>query len=275
MKKLFVTVAVLGFIFAPISANAWEATSRVSTVGKTLLEKNGLPTDTKFEVVEGLADNSNATTTNIIYISKDDLAYTGNDSEVAAVVSNEIGHIINGQTSKSKMRELAKSAITSKLSSDSLIVTAANSQYLTNKTNLNDEKAADITGVDLMCKTGYNPLAMVVVITKRPTTSTMETLQGKPNNSERAMNAFDYLTYAYPARVKAGYGCQEYKNFLNYANPIVEERNSNSKKLAKFNKVQVKNQAKRAKDIAQYKSTGQSGWDTSYALLQAFTEPTK
>ena len=270
MKKLFVSLCAL--ILMTLSANAWDASERVATVGKTLLEKNGLPTTITFKVVEGVADNSEATTTNIINISKDDLAQAGNDSEVAAVVSNEIGHIINGQTSKSKMRELAKQAITSKLSADNLITTAANSEYVINKTNLNDEKAADITGVDLMCKTGYNPLAMVVLITKRPTASTFETLQGKPNNSERAMNAFDYLTYAYPAKVRAGYGCQEYRNFLAYANPIVEERNANAKKLAKFNKQQAKNQTKRAKDIAQYKSTGLSGWDTSYQLLQSFTE---
>ena len=270
MKKLLVALFALGFI--NLSVNAWEASERVSTVGQTLLEKNGLPTAITFNVVEGVADNSTTTTTNIINISKDDLTYTGNDSEVAAVISNEIGHIINGQTSKSKMRELAKQAITSKLSTDNLITTAANSEYITNKTNLNDEKAADITGIDLICKTGYNPLAMVVVITKRPTSSTLETLQGKPNNSERAMNAFDYLSYAYPAKVSAGYGCQEYRNFLTYANPIVEERNANAKKLAKFNKTQAKNQTKRAKDIAKYKTTGLSGWDTSYQLLQSFTQ---
>ena len=258
--------------FMTLSANAWNAVDRVATVGKTLLEKNGLPTTITFKVVEGVADNSEAITTNIINISKEDLTYAGNDSEVAAVVSNEIGHIINGQTSKNKMRELAKQAITSKLSADNLITTAANSDYVINKTNLNDEKAADITGVDLMCKTGYNPLAMVVLITKRPTTSTLETLQGKPNNSERAMNTFDYLSYAYPSRVKTGYGCKEYTAFLTYANPIVEERNSSTKKLAKFNKEQAKNQAKRAKDIANYKATGLSGWDTSYQLLQSFTE---
>ena len=270
MKKLFVSLCA--FTLMTLSANAWDASSRVETVGKTLLEKNGLPTTITFKVVEGVADNSEATTTNIINISKEDLTYAGNDSEVAAVVSNEIGHIINGQTSKSKMREIAKQAITSKLSSDNLITTAANSEYVINKTNLNDEKAADITGVDLMSKTGYNPLAMVVLITKRPTTSTLETIQGKPNNSDRAMNTYNYLSYAYPAKVAAGYGCQEYRNFLAYADPIVKERNASAKKLAKFNKEQAKAQAKRAKDIAQYKSTGVSGWDTSYQLLQAFTE---
>ncbi len=270
MKKVLVALCTLGLV--TLCANAWDASDRVVTVGKTLLEKNGLPTAITFKVVEGVADNSETITTNIINISKEDLAQAGNDSEVAAVVSNEIGHIINGQTSRNKMRDIAKSAISNKLGTGNILTTAANSEYIINKTNLNDEMAADITGVDLMCKTGYNPLAMVVLITKRPTTSTLETLQGKPNNSERAMNAFNYLTYAYPNKVKSGYGCKEYTNFLNYANPIVNERNSNEKKLAKFNKEQAKNQTKRAKDIAQYKSTGLSGWDTSYQLLQSFTE---
>ncbi len=271
MKKLIIALLALGFMLLSANAATWVAADRVSTVGKTLLEKNGLPTTTQFKVVNGVADNSNATVTNIIYVSSTDLSYAGNDSEVAAVVSNEIGHIINGQTSKKKMRDFAKTAINNTLSYDNLITSAANSDYLANKATLNDEKAADITGVDLMCKTGYNPLAMVVLATKRPTTSSLEILQGKPNNCERAMSTYDYLTYTYPSRVKTGYGCQEYKNFLAYAEPIVKERNSNAKKLAKFNKEQAKNKATRAKNIAQYKSTGLSGWDTSYELLKAFT----
>ena len=85
MKKIFVSLCALGFM--TLSANAWDASERVATVGKTLLEKNGLPTTVTFNVVEGTADNSEATTTNVINISKDDLTYAGNDSEVAAVVS--------------------------------------------------------------------------------------------------------------------------------------------------------------------------------------------
>ena len=264
------TLCMLSMVALSANAATWVAADRVSTVGKTLLEKNGLPVNTTFKVVDGVADNSNATTTNIIYISSTDLSYAGNDSEVAAVVSNEIGHIINGQTSKKKMRDMAKAAINSTLSEENLIATAANSQYVANKANLSDEKAADITGVDLMCNTGYNPLAMVVLVTKMPG-STFEAIQGKPANSERAMNVYDYLTYNYPSKVKAGYGCQEYRNFLAYADPIVAERNADAKKLAKFNKEQAKNKATRAKNIAQYKTTGLSGWDTSYELIKAFT----
>ena len=180
--------------------------------------------------------------------------------------------IINGKASKDKFRSIAKAAITENLSSDNIITTASNSEFLANKVSLSDNKAADITGADLLIKAGYNPLAMVVVVTKMPG-STLEILQGKPANSERAMNIYDYLTYNYPSKVKAGYGCQEYRTFLEYANPIVAERNSNKKKLAAFNKIQAKNKALRAKNIAQYKATGGlSGWDASYTILKSLSE---
>ena len=275
MKKIIVSVFTLALMISPAFAASWNAADRVATVGKTIITKNGLPAKTTFKVVNGTANNANTNLTNVIQISSTDLTYAGNDSEVAAVIANEMGHIINGTYSKNQMRNAAKNAITSKLSSENIISTAANSEFLANKTSLSDEKVADITGVDLLAKTGYNPLAMIVVITKMPG-STLEALQGKPANSERAMNVYDYMTYNYPSKVKAGYGCQEYRAFLTYADPIVKDRNSSKKKLAKFNKEQAKNKALRAKNIAQYKATGGvSGWDASYEILKTLSESTE
>lgn len=272
MQKIIVTIFAVAMMILPSSAATWVAADRVSTVGKAIITKNGLPAKTTFKVVNGSADNSNTSTTNVVQISSTDLTYAGTDTEVAAVVAHEIGLIINGKASKDKFRNIAKAAITENLSSDNIITTASNSEFLANKVSLSDNKAADITGADLLIKAGYNPLAMVVVVTKMPG-STLEILQGKPANSERAMNIYDYLTYNYPSKVKAGYGCQEYRTFLEYANPIVTERNSNKKKLAAFNKTQAKNKALRAKNIAQYKATGGlSGWDASYTILKSLSE---
>lgn len=270
MKRLFILLFAFSLVSTSVFAADWAAADRVAFVGKILLEKNGLPVETTFKVVDGIADNSTATTTNVINISASDLTYAGNDNEVAAVVSNEIGHIINGQTAKKKMRDFAKNAINNTFTSDNIIASAANSDFVANKVSLSDEKAADITGVDLMIQAGYNPLAMVVLVTKMPG-SNFEVLQGKPANSERAMSTFDYLSYNYPSKVNAGYGCQEYRNFLAYADPIVKERTANAKKLAKFNKEQQKNKATRVKNIAQYKALGTSSWDVSYELLKTFT----
>ena len=272
MKKKLIAFFTMSLMITSVFAATWVAADRVSTVGGTILAKNGLPSETKFSVVNGIADNSDTSTTNIIQISSTDLSYTGNDNEVAAVIASEIGHIINGKAAKDKLRNIAKTALREKLSSDNIINTAVNSEYVANKTSLKDNKEADITGVDLMIQAGYNPLAMIVVITKMPG-STLEAIQGKPANSERAMNIFDYLTYNYPSKIEAGYGCKEYKAFLEYAEPIVTERNSNKKKLEKFNKEQEKNKEQRVKNIAQYKTTGGvSSWDTSYTVLKTLIE---
>ena len=234
MKKLLISLFALVLVASPSFAATWVAADRVAPVGTHILEKNNLPSNTVFKVVNGAADNSNTAMTNTIYISSTDLTYAGNDHEVAAVVANEIGHIINGKAAKDKFRDIAKAVIANNLGADNPILTASESPYLKSKTKLKDNMEADITGVDLMIQAGYNPLAMVVVITKMPSNSTFEILQGKPANSERAMSVFNYLTYNYPSKIKAGYGCQEYRNFLAYADPIVQERNSNKKKLEKM-----------------------------------------
>ena len=271
MKKIILSIFVLVAMIAPATAATWVAADRVAPVGKVIVEKNSLPNKITFKVVNGAADNSSVATTNVIQISSTDLTYAGNDNEVAAVISYEIGQIINGKSGKDKFRNAAKAALAEKLSKDNIINTAANSEFLTNKQNLKDQKEADMTGVDLMINAGYNPLAMVVVITKMPG-SNIEIALGKPANSERAMSVYNYLTYNYADKVKIGYNCQEYRNFLTYADPIVASRNKSKRSLNKFNKEQEKIKTERAKNLAQYKSTnGMSSWDATYTIINELT----
>ncbi len=268
MKKIFLSVFLLALLILPSSAAAtWNAESRVGSVGKVVVEKNSLPAKLQFSVVETSADNSETVTTNVVQISKEDLKYAGNDNEVAAVITYELGQIINGKSGKEHLRAAAKALLAEKLSQENIVNTAANSEFVKNKVSLGDQKEADMTAIDLMINAGYNPLALVVVITKMPG-SNLETILGTPANSERAMSAFDYLSYNYPAKVKAGYGCQEYRNFLAYANPIVEKRNQSKRLAKKYAKLQEKIKKNRAKSLAQYKKTGGlSGWDATYTVL--------
>ena len=268
MKKLLLSIFLLALLILPsAAATAWNAESRVSTVGKVVLEKNSLPAKLQFQVVENGVDNSDVVTTNIIQVSKYDLTYAGNDNEVAAVISYELGQIINGKSGKEHLRAAAKALLAEKLSQENIVNTAANSEFVKNKVSLGDQKEADMTAIDLMINAGYNPLALIVVITKMPG-SNLETIMGTPANSERAMSAFDYLSYNYPAKVKAGYGCQEYRNFLAYADPIVEKRNKSKRLVKKYAKLQEKIKQNRTKSLTQYKKTGGlSGWDATYTLL--------
>lgn len=269
IKKILLTVFSALLFILPAQAE-YDTTARVPVVGKQIVTKNGLPSTITFKVVDTESNNSNATASKVIEVSKQDLIYAGNDNEVAAVIANEIGRIMNAQVSKEKFRNIAKAALASTLSEDNIINTAANSEFAENKISSKDDMDADITGVDLMINAGYNPLAMVVLVTKMPG-SFWESIKGDPSNSKRAMNIYDYLTYNYPSKVKAGYACNEYRYFLTYADPIVEKRNSNEKKLKKFNEEQAKKKEERTKQIAKYKATGGvNGWDATYTLLEEF-----
>lgn len=278
MKKIILSLFAMALFIIPSNAatkTQWAAVDRVDAVSKVLVTKNSLPAKLQFKVVDAAVNNANTATTNIVEVSKIDLAYAGNDNEVAAVVAYELGQIINGKSGKENIRKATKAFLAEKLSSDNIINTTANSEYWNSKTSLADQKEADMTAVDLMINAGYNPLALVVVITKMPG-SNLELVMGKPANSDRAMSVYNYLIYNHADKVKAGYGCQEYRNFLTYADPIVTKRNSNKRSLKKFNKEQEKIKNERAKNLNQYKmSGGLSGWDATYAILNELSTTNK
>ena len=276
MKKIILSLFTAALLVLPSTATTkWTAADRVAPVGKVIVEKNSLPAKLQFKLVDETVDNSKTSTTNIVQISKADLTYAGNDNEVAAVVAYELGQIINGKTGKDNIRAAAKAMLAEKLSKDNIVNTTANSEFWNSKTALRDKKEADMTAVDLMVKAGYNPLALVVVITKMPGTN-MELLMGQPANAERAMSAFNYIDYNYSDKVKAGYGCQEYRNFLAYADPIVQKRNKTKRSIKNFAKEQEKIKADRAKSLNQYKmSGGLSGWDAAYTVLNELSTPKK
>lgn len=273
MKKALLSLMLLATLITPTFAATWSAVDRVPTVGKQILTKNSLPSNTNFVVTETAVLNSTSNTNNELYIQKFNLGYTGNDNEVAAVIAQELGYVINANASKKTFVSNLTSALAGSVTDQSL----QNKALIANQLALNsmsekDQMNADITGIDLMIQAEYNPLAMIVVLGKMPGT-TMDTLKSQPNNFKRTMYIYNYLSYNYPSKVSAGYNCQEYRNFLAYIQPTIDERNSNKKKLAKFQKEQAKLKTQRAKQIAKYKATGGvNGWDTSYTILKNLSE---
>jgi hypothetical protein len=273
MKKFILTLFFIGTMVMPAISATWSAVDRVPTVGKQILSKNSLPTTTSFVVTDTSVTNSTSNTNNELYIQKTNLGYTGNDNEVAAVIAQEIGVVINANASKKTFVSNLTSALAGSIGDESAQNTALMANQLTmNSMSEKDQMTADITGVDLMIQADYNPLAMIVVLGKMPGT-TMDTLKSQPNNFKRTMYIYNYLAYNYPSKVSAGYNCQEYKNFLSYIQPTIDERNSDKKKLAKFEKEQAKLKTERAKQIAKYKATGGlNGWDASYTILKNLSE---
>ena len=260
MKKILFTVIAAFLLISPSFA-AYNASTQTPVVGANLLTKNGIPsTNVKFMVVSGNVDNSNYSTNKTINVSSNDLTYAGNDSEVAAVVASELGHIISGHSARGKVLSLFTGGTTT----DTETLT---SSFVSSYKTLKEDQEADNVAVDLMVKAGYNPLAIIVVLTKQ-TGTYWETIQGKPANAERAMNVYNYVSYAYPEKIKAGYGCNEYRNFLTYANAVVAERKADSKAESKNTKTQEKAKKKTASEITKFKTRGGlSGWDAAYGLF--------
>jgi len=286
MKKLliFLFVMIFGFQMSTFAATTTTSTSnatkwttenglkKVETIGTNILSKNSLPTQVKFTVVETDEVNAFASGDKELCVYTGLLNYIDNDAELAGIIGHEIGHIVNNHVAKqSILASITQTAINNSTLSD----TAKSNVSLANdlvflKVSRSDEYEADITGVDLMIKAGYNPLAMVSVLYKI-SDNYFDFTSDHPSGDKRTMYLYNYLTYTYPDKVKAGYKSEAYTKFLAYATPIVNERNANAKKLAKFNKEQAKLKAKREKKLAKYKKTTNTmGWDASYALLQSF-----
>lgn len=263
-KKVLFTLFAVALIAIPTNAaTTYNAANRVQEVGEKILSKNGISIkNVKFTVVSDTPNNSEFISTKVINISSAELAFAGNDNEVAAVVASEIGHLVCGHASKAKVMSLLQTTTNTEVTTNEAIQTFAQN-YKTTK----QDKEADLAAVNLMVNAEYNPLALIVVLTKQ-TGTYWDAIVGRPANAEKAMNVYDYIAFVYPDKLKVGYGCNEYRTFQAYAQNIVDERNENKKALNKHNKTYKKAQKDTANRILKFKTRGGiSGWDAVYGLL--------
>lgn len=277
MKKILgiVFTIILGLQLSVSAAETnWTTKAnvdRVNKIGKSLLSRNNLPTKISFKVIETDDINAFANADKEIYVYTGLLKFVNNDAELAGVIAHEIGHIVNNHVAKQNVVGTVTSTAIANANIDSRLKAGANTaNNLTMlKMSRTEEYEADITGVDLMTKAGYNPLAMVSVLYKI-SGSYKDFISTHPSGDKRTMYIYDYITYTYPEKAKLGYNTDSYKKFMQYASPIVKERNSDPKKLQAFNKKQEKLKAKRAAKLEKYKTAKDSnGWDKSFNIIRA------
>jgi predicted Zn-dependent protease len=258
-----------------VFAATYVPADHVKTVGEKILSSNNLPA-VEFKVTDTTVSNADIASTGVLFVSKELLEYTGSDTEVASIIADEFGAIINASASKNSAFSNAISTIAAKADSEQtqnalLLAKQLSINNMSTKQSMN----ADATAVDLMVKAGYNPLSLIVVLGKMDGSLT-ETLTGKPANFKRTMAIYDYISYNYPSQLKIGYNCREYRNFTEYIQPTITKRESSKKELAKFKKQQEKFKKQREKDLRTYKATGgTTGWDASYSILKTLMNSTE
>ena len=273
--RLFYVVVLMLFatVYSTAATEEWTTETglaRVEKIGKNLLSKNNLPTQVNFTVMETDEVNAFASGENEICVYTGLLKFVNDDAELAGIISHEMGHILNNHVAK---QSIASSITSHLINKANLSSKAKTGVYIANQLSMlkmsrTQEYEADATGVDLMTNAGYNPLAMVSVLYKI-SGNYVDFIQTHPSGDKRTMYIYNYITYAYPNKAKLGYTTDSYKQFMNYATPIVVARNANSKKLAKFNKEQAELKNKRLAKMEKYKNSNQnSGWAASYNLLK-------
>ena len=281
MKKLFSLLFTLFLmIFWSVEAATvqtdWTTDAglkRVTNIGNALLAKNSLPTQVKFTVMETDEVNAFASGENEICVYTGLLKFVNDDDELAGIIAHEMGHIVNNHVAKQSVVSAVTSHLINRADVSSRVKQGA---YIANQLSMlkmsrTQEYEADITGVDLMTKAGYNPLAMVSVLYKI-SGNYVDFIQTHPSGDKRTMYAYDYITYTYPSKLKTNYKTDSFTQFMNYATPIVNKRNSNESKLLAFEKEQKKLQEKRIKKLEKYKNSYQGfGWNASYNLLKTLS----
>lgn len=283
MKKVLCILSVFVFSVLSVYATTTNLTSsttttdwttknglaRVEKIGKNLLTKNNLPTQVTFSVMETDEVNAFASNENEICVYTGLLKFVNDDAELAGVIAHEMGHIVNNHVAKQNIVSNVTSNLINRANLSTRVKTGA---YIANQLSMlkmsrTQEYEADITGVDLMTNAGYNPLAMVSLLYKI-SGNYVDFIQTHPSGDKRTMYSYNYITYTYPAKAKLGYSTESFTQFMNYANPIITARNSNEKKLEKFNNEQAKLKQKRIEKMKKYQNNYNS-WSASYNFLKS------
>lgn len=269
MKKILITIFAL---FLGIQVNAatttttWDsaaAQTKLNNIAYKLIKANNLPDGISIKVSAEEEANAYANINKEIYVYKGMLNYATTDEEIAAVISHEMGHIINGHNAK---QTILNNVIANITGDSSKSVGAAAVQELSSaKLSRKDEFEADLSGVDLLVKAGYNPLAMISVLNKI-CGNYVDIISTHPSGEKRLMNIYDYVSYNYPDWTKKGYSTDSYKKAYALISLNVEERNASKRLTKKYEKQQEKlkkEKIKRAKKMLK----SNNGWNSAYNTL--------
>lgn len=281
MKKIIIALFVL---FLGLQVNAATTTSskwdqaamqkKLNNIAYVLIKKNNLPTGITIKASAEANANAYSNINKEIYVYKGLLDLTSDDAELAAVLSHEMGHIINGHCAKqtilnSVIANMAGSVKTE--TAGQAIGVAAAQQISTTKLSRKDEFEADITAIDLMVNAGYNPLAMVSLLNKMNDGSNFDLIATHPSSEKRIMNAYDYIAYTYPTLAKKGYNSTAYNNAYKLISLNIEERNASPKLMKKYQKEQQKLKKDKIKRAKKMLKAG-NAWTTSYAVINAMNQ---
>lgn len=274
MKKIVLTLMMVLLCSVSVFADNWDsaaALKRVNTIGNKIINANGIGQNITFKVSDQADVNAYANINKEVYVYRGLLEYVSNDDELAGVISHELGHILNGHCAKQGVLNTGVNILANATAQvTNTTVAGIGQQLASSKISRKDEFEADLTGVDLMTKAGYNPLAMISVLNKI-CGNYIDIMQTHPSGEKRLLNIYNYVEYNYPAKLKTGFNSDSYKKALLFIDPIVQKRKASEKLTKKFTKEQQKLLTKKQKRMEKV-SRKSTIWDGYYATLQLMAQ---
>ncbi len=214
MKKIFVLISLFGLLTSSAYAGTSEMVSgesvrkaqlKIDQIGFKLLNYNGIEKRTVFDY--------NAKNTKNAYSRSTDrqiVVYRGlytrleSDDEIAAVLAHEISHSVDSYNGI--LRGLFHS----------WSYCFAPKKY---------EYKADKKAVDYMVGAGYNPVAMIVVMSKTFPQRRFDWYSTHPLTTRRMMEVYEYIYKKYPEYLANN----EYKNNIYYQNFLLTSKENRAK----------------------------------------------
>lgn len=229
MKKILVVLCMLLigtranalYVFEQVGdmKHFWDVNGKyqekVITVGNKLIDSNKINKRLLFRVNTDFDNvNANASPTGkVVTIYTGILPYMDNDDELAYVMGHEIGHVLDYYDGFLKW----------------FVVMKLNSKEY--------EYKADLVGIDLMVKAGYNPVAAICVANKALDESFWDSFffWSHPRGSKRTLAMFKYIYKKYPWALQTDMVNNiNYQNFLHYSQKDIDEFQQ-KEKTRKFN----------------------------------------
>lgn len=269
MKKIFIMFAIMFLSVGVSFAENWNsetALKRVNTIGNSILKANGVNQNIEFKVSDEADINAYANLNKEVFVYRGLLEYVTDDQELAAVISHEIGHIVNGHCKKQGVLGTGINILAySAAQKYNQTAVAVGQQLANSKMSRNDEFEADLTGADLMTKAGYNPLAMISVLNKI-CGNYVDIFETHPSGEKRLLNIYNYVEYNYPNKIASGFNSESYQKALQLLSPTIQERKSSTRLTAKYEKQQKKLLAKKEKRVKKLAKSS-TVWDGYYSAL--------
>lgn len=148
-----------------------EIQNYIDGIGAKIVRISHTPTrNFKFAALNDKSVNAMALPDGSIYITRGMLENMTSEAQLASVLAHEIAHVTARHVSSAMSRQigidLLLSVVATQTEMGTISKTAANfgKQIVSLKFSRDDEKEADIGGLDYMIKAGYNPKAFVEVM---------------------------------------------------------------------------------------------------------------